>query len=194
MRFRRRQERTRAQQVRQWIWPESGWWRTFLYIWRRVWRLADSPHAIALGFAAGAFASFTPLWTMHFVVAALLAWVLGGNILASAFGTVVGNPVTFPFIVPAIYETGITILGKSGRLEGFNFWATVSSGDFAALWPTWKPMAVGGVLLGLFAGAVCYVLVRATVAAYQDRRRARLGNGVAARRAGMAVSAPRREQ
>ncbi len=179
MRFRRRTERTKAQKVRQWIWPESGWWRTFLYIWRRVWRLADSPHAIALGFAAGVFASFTPLWTMHLFLAALIAWVFGGNILASAFGTMVGNPVTFPFIVPAIYKTGTSILGGSGSLEGFDFWTAIMSGEFGALWPTWKPMALGGVLLGAIMAVICYFLVRATVSAYQHRRRARLGETAA---------------
>ena len=176
MRFRRRTERSKAQKMRQWIWPESGWWRAFMYIWRRVWRLADSPHAIALGFAAGAFASFTPLWTMHFFVAALIAWVLGGNILASAFGTVVGNPVTFPFIVPAIYETGTSILGSSGTLEEFDLWSSLLSGEFGALWPTWKPMALGGVILGMLMAVICYFLVRATVSAYQARRGARLGD------------------
>lgn len=195
MRFKRRQQRTRAQQVRQWIWPESGWWRAFLYIWRKVWRLADSPHAIALGFAAGAFASFTPMWTMHFFVAALLAWMLGGNILASAFGTVVGNPITFPFIVPAIYETGVTILGRSGTLEGFDFWQSLLSGELSAIWPTWKPMAVGGLILGLIAGAICYFLVRATVSAYQERRLARLGRAEMGDTVALApVRAPRRDR
>jgi hypothetical protein len=189
MRFRRRTQRTRAQQVRQWIWPESGWWRTFLYFWRKVWRLADSPHAIALGFAAGAFASFTPLWTLHFVVAALIAWALGGNILASAFGTAVGNPVTFPFIIPAIYEIGVVIVGDGGALEDFNFWQSVVHGELAAIWPTWKPMAVGGPILGLIVGAICYFLVRAAVGAYQDRRRARLVTPGAARAATLAPAA-----
>jgi uncharacterized protein len=192
MRFRRREERTRAQRMRQWIWPESGWWRTFLYIWRKVWRLADSPHAIALGFAAGAFASFTPLWTLHFVVAALVAWVLGGNILASAFGTIVGNPLTFPFIIPAIYETGVAILGQGGGLRTFDFWHSLTHGELSAIWPTWKPMAVGGPILGVVAGAVCYVLVRATVGAYQDRRRARLSAGAAARAEALATTSPLR--
>ena len=174
MRFQRRNKRTRAQNVRQYIWPEGGWWRTFQYVWRKVWRLADSPHAIALGFAAGAFASFTPLWTLHILLAVLIAWVLGGNLLASALGTIVGNPITFPLIIPAIYQTGNGVLGGGVALEGFDFWATVWSGEFSAVWPTWKPMAVGGVLLGLIAGVICYFAVRAAVTAYQDRRRAHI--------------------
>ena len=192
MRFKRRHQRTRAQKLRQWIWPEGGWWRTFLYVWRRVWRLADSPHAIALGFAAGAFASFTPMWTLHFLVAALLAWMIGGNILASAFGTIVGNPITFPFIVPAIYETGVTILGRSGTLENFDLWGSILSGELSALWPTWKPMMVGGLIIGPIAAAVCYFVVRAGVGAYQVRRRASLngGNGGGLREARVRAPVP----
>jgi hypothetical protein len=34
----------------------------------------------------------------HFVLSALLAYIARANIIASAIGTVVGNPWTFPFI------------------------------------------------------------------------------------------------
>lgn len=177
MRFRRRERQSRAQRIRQYVWPKSGWWRATQYIWRRVWRLADSPHAIAIGFAAGAFASLTPFWTMHFVIAALLAWALGGNILASAFGTIVGNPITFPFIVPAIYETGKFVLGQGGEMQEFDLWDAILAWDFAAIWPTWKPMMVGGFIIGPIVGVIFYFLVRSAVEAYQARRRARFAVG-----------------
>jgi uncharacterized protein (DUF2062 family) len=49
--------------------PRKSWRRGFAYVGRRVQRLPDTPHRIALGFACGAMASFTPLFTLHIVVA-----------------------------------------------------------------------------------------------------------------------------
>jgi len=174
MRFARRREPSRAERLREWVWPRGGWWRTFLYVLRMVWRLADSPHAIALGFACGAAISFTPLWGLHFIIAVLLAWLLRGNIFAGLFGTIVGNPITFPFIIPAIYEIGRLILGGHGAPQRFHLWDSVLAGQFGVIWPTWKTMMVGGLVLGPVAGIFFYGLVRMAVEAYQSRRRARL--------------------
>lgn len=80
------------------IWPKMGLSRAWRYLVHRMARLSASPHAIALGFAAGAFVSFTPFIGFHFILAGLLAFSLRASIIASAIGTVVGNPVTFPFI------------------------------------------------------------------------------------------------
>jgi uncharacterized protein (DUF2062 family) len=176
MKFAQRKRKSKRQKIRQWIWPQGGWWRTTQYVWSKVRRLSDTPHVIAVGFAAGAFASFTPLWGFHFVVALLLAWMLGGNLLASALGTIVGNPITFPFIVPAIYEVGVLVLGARGgnNVEQFDLWDGLLSGRLDAIWPTWKPMLVGGAIVGPVAGAICYVAVRMMVSAYQARRKGRL--------------------
>jgi uncharacterized protein (DUF2062 family) len=46
-------------------------------------RLPDSPERIARGVWAGVFVTFTPLFGMHFIVAALLAKLMKGNILAA---------------------------------------------------------------------------------------------------------------
>ena len=51
---------------------------------------------IAIGFAAGVFVSFTPLFGLHIVLGAALAWLVRGNIVASLIGTLAGNPVTTP--------------------------------------------------------------------------------------------------
>ena len=63
--------------VRNFFWPEIGFNRAAKYMSHKVNRISGSPHAIALGFAAGAFASFTPAVGFHFVLAALIAWIVG---------------------------------------------------------------------------------------------------------------------
>lgn len=132
---------------------------------------------MALGCAVGVLVSFTPYHGFHFLLAALLAWIVGGSILASALGTFAGNPITFPVIWVAAYNVGNAMLGEHGSFSasqlknGFvGLWSGLSamSGDMfqsaaLLLWPLIKPMTVGGVSLGFVAGAICYWLVRHAV-------------------------------
>lgn len=168
--------------VRNFFWPEIGFQRAAKYISYKVNRISGSPHAIALGFAAGAFASFTPLIGFHFVVAALVAWAVGGNLLASAIGTSVGNPLTFPFIWFVTHNTGSFLLGQEGREEiaiatpdaGMKLMFTNPVRFFAELWaglePVFFPMCVGSIPLGLSCGITAYVVLKPAVAKYKKRR------------------------
>ena len=65
-----------------------------------------SPNAIALGFACGSMVSFTPLLGLHFILAIVFAYLIRGNLIAALLGTIVGNPITFPFIWGMIYKVG----------------------------------------------------------------------------------------
>ena len=65
-----------------------------------------SPHAIASGFACGSMVSFTPLLGFHFLLAIVFAYLIRGNFVAALLGTIVGNPITFPFIWGLIYKVG----------------------------------------------------------------------------------------
>ena len=69
-------------------------------------RLSASPHAIASGFACGSMVSFTPLLGLHFLLAIVFAYIIRGNYVAALLGTIVGNPITFPFIWGLIYKVG----------------------------------------------------------------------------------------
>ncbi len=168
--------------VRNFFWPEIGFNRAAKYMSHKVNRISGSPHAIALGFAAGAFASFTPAIGFHFVLAALIAWIIGGNILASAIGTSVGNPLTFPFIWIATHNVGSFLLGQEGRHEialaaphgGIRLLFSQPGSFFSELWatlePVFWPMCVGAVPLGLACAAVCYVILKPAITRYKKRR------------------------
>ncbi len=134
--------------------------------------MKSSEHCLALGFAAGAFASFTPFIGFHFLLAAALAFLVRGNLIASAVGTVVGNPITFPAIWLATYNVGALTLGTAPRqevnMEGateFSIWTdgpySVAVNAWASLEPVLLPMCVGAVPLGLFFGVIFYALVLA---------------------------------
>ncbi|MFD1694663.1 DUF2062 domain-containing protein [Roseibium aestuarii] len=175
MLFRRRHRPTRLEQLRVAVWPRHSWVRSTRYYGKRVLRLTATPHAIAIGFAAGAFASFTPLIGFHFLIAFALAYVIGGNLIASALGTSVGNPLTFPFIWAATFKVGSWILpGRQGGGPGEiheQFQERLLSKSLDVLFPMLKPMMVGAVPLGLIAGVTSYLLVYKSVELYQHRRR-----------------------
>jgi uncharacterized protein (DUF2062 family) len=183
MLFSRREPPTKGERVRVALWPRRSWGRSFAYYKHRVLRLEASPHAIAAGVAAGAFASCTPFVGFHFILSFVLAFLIGGSLIAAAFGTAVGNPLTFPFIWLTSFEIGTFILGAQGATSPLSLelsFETITR-SFDLIWPTLKPMLLGGTLLGLVLGGFAYVLVRSAVTVRQGIRRARLAEVAAAR-------------
>ena len=81
----------------------------------RLRRLSDTPHAVALGFAVGVFSALTPFLGTHMVMAALIAWVIGGSVVAALLGTFVGNPLTYPLFWYSTYEVGNLMLARARR-------------------------------------------------------------------------------
>ena len=138
-------------------------------------RLPDSPTRIALGFACGVYTSFTPFFGFHFVISAALAWVLRGNIFASAIGTFFGNPLTFPFIAGVSLELGGRIMSSPIQtdLSGLSFheMAVVIVQNIFELM---IPYFVGGLIPGLICAVISYFLIHPIVATYQKRRRVKL--------------------
>lgn len=185
MLFKRREREGFWERTRTAVWPRRSFSRSVQYLVKRILRLTASPHAIAAGVAAGAFASFTPLLGFHFILAAIIAFILAGNLVASAIGTFVGNPITFPFIWGFTHKLGTFMLG-SRYYEGdrdINLFQYFRHTDFWELWDIWdlimrlwhpfmKPMLVGSIPLGIFCGAFFYIVTFWAVKAFQNRRRA----------------------
>jgi len=181
--FRRRVELHPLQKLRESFWPRIGWKRASQYVWRRVWRLSGTPHTIAIGVAAGAFTAFTPFLGFHIAGAIVIAWVLRGNLIAAAFGTLVGNPLSYPPIWFATYDLGTRMLGMSGRHHVNLSEVLMSHKAFDMILPVLMPMALGSIPLGILAAIVTYFIVKTAVAAYQLRRREQLEARALARQA-----------
>ncbi len=188
MLFRPREKPNIGQRMRSYLWPKGGPQRGWRYLAHRLARLAASPHAIAIGFAAGVFASITPFLGFQVLLAALLAALVGGSIVASFIGTFFANPLTYPLIWYTTYDLGGLLLGREG---GEPVDLTLKDGTFALMvrdptafmkqfWemaePVIWPMTVGSLPLGLAVAVLSYFLVRAAVVAHQRRRLA--GQGV----------------
>ncbi|PHQ71465.1 MAG: hypothetical protein COB93_03140 [Sneathiella sp.] len=118
--FQRRKKISRARQVGDFFWPSIGFKRSSKYVGYRLARLPGTPYSLAAGFAFGAAVSFTPFIGLHFILSGLLAWIFRANIIASALGTAIGNPWTFPFIWTLLYNVGHWMLGHDDGQGSFN--------------------------------------------------------------------------
>lgn len=177
MLFGRRTRPRPIERLRIALWPRRSFKRSFAYYKHRVMRLEASPHAIAAGVAAGAFASCTPFVGFHFILAFVLAWFIGGSMIAAAFGTAVGNPLTFPLIWVSSFQLGELILGRNPQApppHHFELSIDLITTSIATFWPTLKPMLMGGILIGAVLGGVLYLLVRSAVMMSQALRAERL--------------------
>lgn len=177
------------------LYPQGGWRRAASYVLHRLRRLPDTPERIAVGIGAGIFASFTPLYGLHFVLAASVAWLFRGNIFASLLATFFGNPVTFPLIVVGSIELGSRLLGLEASMkapEVMKAFAAASAeittnlgavfSDKPVYWgrllrffhQVFLPYLLGGVILGAMTGVIGYVSALPLIRAYQARRRNKL--------------------
>lgn len=196
--FKRRDRRPVWRIVVEALWPKGGWGRAARYVRLRLNRLPDPPHKIARGIFAGVFTTFTPFYGLHFVVAAVLALILRGNVLAALLSTFFGNPLTYVPIGVVAMKTGYWLLDmekgphpRAGDHHGNLVDKFLAAG--ADLWdnliaaasgvPTdWTrlsifydevfyPYLIGGILPGLICGLVCYYISLPLISAYQNRRK-----------------------
>jgi uncharacterized protein (DUF2062 family) len=182
MLFARRTRPNFSERVRAAVWPSAGWRRSARYYGKRIVRLSASPHAVAAGVAAGVVVSWTPFIGFHFLLSAAIAFLLGGNLIASAIGAaVIGNPLTFPFMWWSSYAVGRVLLGMPPEHERLaEMMKNIGRAPLAEIMPILKPMVVGALPLGALSGIVTYLIVSFMVRQYRKARRARL----AERRAG----------
>ncbi len=181
--FERRNKLGLGAKVLLFFWPAAGFRRAGTYLMHRLSRLPGTPYALAGGFACGAAASFTPFVGLHFIFAAVLAWIIRADILASALGTVVGNPWTFPFIWVWLYNLGNWMgFGVDGldvmKLDFPNLFGrsteALLNADFSALselaGPVLWPMFMASIPTSLVVWVVFYFPLRRIVKSYQRRR------------------------
>jgi hypothetical protein len=171
MLFKRRKSESMAERLRVHLWPRRSWNRSGRYVAYRLRRLKATPHAIALGFAVGVFWAVTPFFGVHVALAVTLAWFMGGSIVAAILGTFAGNPLTYPLFWYSTYEMGTLMLGGESKHHPVDLSDGIFQGSLEQIWPILKPMSLGAIPIGLALAALCYVVVKLLVEAYQARRR-----------------------
>lgn len=167
MKFARRRPKPLAERLRDAVWPRIGWRRALACRGKELMRVSGSPHAVAAGAAAGIFAAFSPFFGLHYVIAAGLAFLLGGSVLASAAVTTLANPLTLPLFWAASYEVGTLFFADRGH---FSARALIEQHSWAALEPFLEPLVLGSVILGTMLGLAVYFVVRALIRNHRTRR------------------------
>ena len=199
--FKRRDRRPVWRIVFEALWPRGGWGRAAQYVRHRLNRLPDPPERIARGIFAGVFTTFTPFYGLHFVVSALLAIMMRGNILAALLSTFFGNPLTYVPIGIVSMKTGYWLLGledtgehgsigkkfvKAGEDLWHNFVAIFTperahwSGLRVFYDEVFFPYMIGGLIPGIVAGLIAYYLSLPLITAYQNRRKGAIKEKLAA--------------
>jgi uncharacterized protein (DUF2062 family) len=191
--FKRRERRSIFRFFYEVIFSLKGISRAIGYVGIRLKRIPDTPHKISLGMSCGIFASFTPLFGLHFLIAGLLSYVLRANVLASLIGTFIGNPITFPIITVFNLKLGEWILGSNeyssgdgGKIfEGFldfifliykSLFMEGSIGENSIprmnefLYGVFIPYSLGGLILGISVAIISYFLLRPLVSTYKKKR------------------------
>ena len=201
--FKRRKQRSWSEAVAGAVYPPGGWRRALRYIAYRLRRLPDAAHRIARGIACGVFVCFTPLYGLHFLMSAGLAWLIGGNVLAALLATFFGNPLTFPIIATLSVELGAWILGRDPVplpqiVSSFSYASVEMWLNFGAIFTRetveWRrlatffdavfwPYLVGGLLPGFVAAIIVYYVSYPLIHAYQRARMVRLQRKIARMRA-----------
>ncbi len=200
--FRRRNRRTLGEWARESVYPKGGFRRAAYYLTHRLRRLPDEPHRIARGVYAGVFVSFTPLFGLHFLCAAAMAWLMRGNILAALLATFIGNPFTTPVIAYSSVKLGHYLLDVQAPLDvmsiiaafgnaGSEIWENLRA-VFSPEVTDWHdlqvffevifwPYMVGGVLIGSIVSLAFYWLTIPVLRAYQALRAGKLRERLARR-------------
>ena len=189
--FKRRDKRLTFGRLKELLLPKKGWRRALDYFIHRVKRIPDTPHKIAVGIATGVFCSFTPFFGLHFFLAAFVAYIFKGNIVAALFGTFFGNPVTWPFIASFSVKLGQIILGypvtnfetflehfveaSDAAIQGVKSLFGYGESDWALLYSFFRelflPYFIGGFVLGLIAALFTYFFFRPIIYAYKVTRK-----------------------
>jgi len=126
---------------------------------RQILSIKDSPHRIALAFAAGVFIGMSPLLGVHTLLGIAVAWQLKLN----KFVTLVGVYVTNPWTIVPIYTfgtwVGLKLLGIENVAPSVD-WSHVT---LITLWEEFRglllPFVVGSTFVGCLASVAGYVVI-----------------------------------
>ena len=148
-----------------------GLQKIYIKIIQKLSSIKGSPVAIAKGFATGVAMSFTPFVGFHLVLCLGVSKITKQNNIASALGTLAGNPWTFPFIWYLVFHTGIFILGQDAPEQEVDFrllfrelFHCVINLDFSRfwidIWPVFYPMLIGCIPLYVIVWQVMYHMIK----------------------------------
>lgn len=125
--------------------------------------------ALAAGFAVGVFFSFTPLVSLHTVLALLVAFLFRLSKIAAVAGVWVNNPYTMPFVFYGCLRLGEWLMGTGFHPLSCERWTIDAFLEMAA--PLVAPLLLGTTIVGLVAAAAAYFIVYRIAVRVKSARR-----------------------
>jgi len=125
--------------------------------------------AVAGGFAVGVFFSFTPLLSLHMLLALMVAIFFRFSKGAAMAGAWVNNPYTMPFVFYGCFRLGEWILGI--QIPPPNFEEMTAMTLLQAAVPYAAPLLLGTTLVGGLASVLAYLVVYRVAVRIQSARR-----------------------
>ncbi len=138
------------------------------FVYLKILRIKAPPHSIALGLAVGVFVGCLPVIPFQTLIALALAVLFRCSKLAAALGTWVSNPANVVFVYYFLYRVGgIFVPGDTVCFdpEHLAFAEMLRSG-----WHLVSVMTVGGVIVGIPAALLTYVVTVRGVLLYHKKR------------------------
>ena len=110
---------------------------------------------------------FHPLLGLHFILAVIFAFLIRGNFFAALIGTVVGNPITFPFIWGLIYKVGtyVTNMQHVNNSHKINFDMIINQ-----TYEIFFPMLLGGIIIAPLVWIISYFIIYSFISSYKRRK------------------------
>jgi hypothetical protein len=132
---------------------------------RALVQMEDTPNRLALAFGIGVFIAFFPILGIHTGMALLVAVIFRLNKVALLAGAWTNNPWTLGPMYITGTLVGCALLGVPPEgLHGVD-WSLHGSAFYEALFESLRPLVlpylVGNLVVGVLAGALSFVVLRA---------------------------------
>ncbi|MFP4474194.1 MAG: DUF2062 domain-containing protein [Desulfatibacillaceae bacterium] len=138
-------------------------------------KIRGNPVEIALGLALGVFVGFSPTLGAQMIIVVFLAALLKWNKISAALGVWISNPLTAPFLYSLTYRVGSRVYGL-----GNNYPLEQEAGglvvvDLLQRAPeVFLVLFIGGVVVGLPAAVLAYILAHNAIVRYRETLKQRL--------------------
>lgn len=134
-----------------------------------------SERKIALSFAVGVFISFTPLLSIHTIMAIGIAILFRFNKVAIIAGAWVNNHFTIPFVFYFSYKIGAVVVGADTAPPSFESLSYRVLLDYFKVYGV--PLFVGTTITGLIGAVISYYFMYYTVLSFRKRAMRKGGPG-----------------
>ena len=141
--------------------------RLLRYFYLKLIRLKDKPHTVALGLALGVFVGFTPTIPVQTYIALALAFLFKGSKIAAIMGVWISNPLNMAAFYFMDYKVGKWILDSRVAFKPMDYSVFTLLQEAQKVM---KVMMVGGIVLGIPAGILTYIITF-QIASKAKRRR-----------------------